>query len=143
MKKKLNCVLLVDDDESDNFFHNRILEKAGITDHIEIALNGKEALDFLTTKAKCEKPESSYCQPELIFLDINMPVMDGWEFLEQYHKLPDIQKGKIIIVMLTTSHNISDTARAEKKFNIGWFKNKPLTMQMINEIMQYHFPDYI
>ncbi|MCX6268633.1 MAG: response regulator, partial [Bacteroidetes bacterium] len=67
MKKKLNCVLLVDDNESDNFIHARILEKSGITEHIEIAVNGKDALDFLTTKGKCGQTDDKYSQPELIF----------------------------------------------------------------------------
>ena len=143
MKKKLNCVLLVDDNESDNFLHKRVLEKSGITDRIEIAMNGKEALDLLITKGKCGQPESSYCQPELILLDINMPVMDGWEFLEEYQKLEESQKGKIVFIMLTTSSNLVDMARADMMFKSIYFQYKPLTLAMVGEIMQKHFPDYL
>jgi len=142
MKKKLNCVLLVDDNESDNFLHKWIIEKAGITDHIGIAENGIEALDFLTSKWRCGQPESSYCQPELILLDINMPVMDGWQFLEEYDKLEDVQKGKVVVIMLTTSLNPADIAKTKKRFGNDSFKYKPLTLEMINEIMQKHFPEF-
>ena len=142
MKKKLNCVLLVDDNESDNFLHKWIIEKAGITDHIGIAENGIEALDFLTSKWRCGQPESSYCQPELILLDINMPVMDGWQFLEEYDKLEDVQKGKVVVVILTTSFNPADIAKTEEKFGTGYFLCKPLTLGMISDIMQKHFPEF-
>jgi CheY-like chemotaxis protein len=143
MKKKLNCVLLVDDNEADNFLHKKILEKSGITDHIEIVMNGKEALDFLTGKLRCGQTESSNCPPELIFLDINMPVMDGWEFLEEYLNTADVQKSKIIVIVLTTSLNPSDRKGPEKILKGSCFQFKPLTLQSINEIMQVHFPDYL
>jgi len=142
MNKKLNCILLVDDNDSDNFIHKRVIEKAGIANCIEIALNGKEALEFLVTKGKCGKPDSSYSQPDLIFLDINMPVMNGWEFLEAYQKLDDIQKGKVVIVMLTTSLNPNDMAMAEKNLGSGCFQYKPLTPEALSGIMQKHFPEY-
>jgi len=143
MKQKLNCVLLVDDNESDNFIHKRVLVKAGITNHIEIATNGQEALDFLTTTRKGDPSEKRYLQPELIFLDINMPVMDGWEFLEEYQKLDDIQKGRAVFIMLTTSCNPADRARAELIIGHDCFRYKPLTIRMINDILQKYFPDYL
>jgi CheY-like chemotaxis protein len=143
MKKKLNCVLLVDDDESDNFFHKRVIEKAGITERIGIALNGKEALDFLVLKGDYRQSDSPYCQPELIFLDINMPVMDGWEFLEEYHKLEEVQKGNIVFILLTTSLNPADKTRAKKVIERVHFQFKPLTLDIINTIIQKYFPDYL
>jgi CheY-like chemotaxis protein len=143
MKKKLNCVLLVDDNESDNYIHKRVLEKSGITEMVEVAMNGKEALDFLTEKGACGRPDGAYCQPELIFLDINMPIMDGWEFLEEYQKLEEGQKGKIVFIMLTTSLNPVDKTKAEKLLENGCFYFKPLTLQMINEIMKQRFPEYL
>lgn len=143
MKKKLNCVLLVDDNESDNFIHKRVIQKAGIANQIEVALNGKEALEFLTAKSASGNPASSYTQPELIFLDINMPVMDGWEFLHEYQKLDVSQKGKIVFIMLTTSLNPADKIKAEKMLKNGCFQYKPLTLEMIDEIIQKHFPEYL
>jgi CheY-like chemotaxis protein len=141
--KKLNCVLLVDDNESDNFIHKRVLEKSEITKSIAVALNGQEALDFLKTKINKPQSEDAYCQPDLIFLDINMPVMDGWEFLDEYHKLENDQKGKVVFIMLTTSLNPVDRSRAEQMITGGCFQFKPLTQEMINTIMKIHFPEYL
>ena len=136
MKKKLNCVLLVDDNEADKYLHTLVLKESIITDNIEIAMDGEEALDFLTSRGK-DLP------PDLIFLDINMPVMDGWTFLEEYEKLDEILKSKVVILMLTTSVNPSDKNRMEQWNGSVDFLNKPLTLEMIDEIMQKYFPEYL
>lgn len=143
VKKKLNCVLLVDDDKGTNFINHMIIKKADIADHVEIVLNGKEALDFITNKGKYEKAGDVFPQPILTLLDINMPVMDGWEFLEAYHALDERQKGKIIIIMLTTSLNPDDKTRADDISEVSDFKSKPLSLETVQEIMQTHFPDYL
>ncbi len=137
MTNKLNSVLLIDDDEGTNYINRKIVENADIAHHIQTTLNGKEAIQYLTHTGIYE--QLAYPQPELILLDINMPVMDGWEFLEAYHHLEESQKTKAIIVMLTTSFNPDDKTRAEKNANISGFKYKPLTMEMVNEIMTEHF----
>lgn len=143
MKKKLNCVLLIDDDLGTNFINQIFIKKANITDNIQTVLNGKEAIDFITNKGKYEKVGNIFAQPMLTLLDINMPVMDGWEFLEAYKNLEVHQKGQIVIVMLTTSLNLDDKKRAENISDVSGFKNKPLTLQIIEDIMQKHFPDYL
>jgi CheY-like chemotaxis protein len=143
MKKKLNGVLLVDDNEADNYIHLLVLKESGITDHIEIAMDGEEALDFLINRRKAGLASGQDLPPELIFLDINMPVMDGWTFLEEYDKLDDELKSRIVFVMLTTSINPADKRRlAERKEQID-FLHKPLTLELINEIMHRHFPEYL
>ena len=142
MKKKLSRVLLVDDNESDNYIHKKVIEKAGITDFIGIALNGEEAIDFLTTSWALGQKVNTDCAPSLIFLDINMPVMNGWEFLEAYRKLDEYQKGHVAIIMLSASLNSADIARTEKMLGSGCFINKPLTLKSLDEIMQKRFPEY-
>jgi len=141
MNKKLNCVLLVDDDDATNYLSKMVIDITGVTDHIEVALNGKEALEFLTRKGKYGNGDNSYPKPDLILLDINMPVMDGWEFMAAYHNLDEIQKSKIIIVMITTSFNPDDKKRAESISEIAGFRHKPLTVEMFEEILKKHFPD--
>jgi CheY-like chemotaxis protein len=143
MKKKLNCVLLVDDDKGTNFINEMIIKKSGIAERIQTVLNGKEALDFITNKGKYESAGDVYPQPMLTLLDINMPVMDGWEFLEAYHALEEFQKGKIIIVMLTTSLNPDDKTRAEGISEVSDFKSKPLSREAFADIIKTHFPDCI
>lgn len=130
MSKRLNCVLLIDDDEDDNFLHQLILVKANITEHIHVAENGIEALRLLVE----EKLE-----PELIFLDINMPKMDGWEFLDSYRKLVKIETDKTVIIILTTSINPAEKERSKITSGVAGFQSKPMTESMIKEILQKHF----
>ncbi len=135
MKKKLECILLVDDNEEDNFFHTIIIERMNITNKIEVAQNGLEALEFLNKEGQII--------PELMFLDINMPRMNGWEFLEKYKDLNDEQKSRIIIMMLTTSANPDDIQRAKEIEEVTGFKTKPLSPEMLNDILNNYFPDYL
>ena len=139
MKKKLNCVLLVDDDEADNYFHSMVIKESGITNHIEIAMDGEEALDFLI--ARCKEGLGQDLPPELIFIDINMPGMDGWTFFDEYDKLDDVLKSKIVFVILTTSINPADERRTENRKERIDFLHKPLTLEMIHEIVEEHFPE--
>jgi len=133
MREKLKCILLVDDDREDNEFHKMVIEEMNITERIEIALNGLEALNFLKRE--------NQTAPDIIFLDVNMPKMNGWEFLEEYHKLTREQKAKVVIIMLTTSQNPADNKRAEQFPDIAGFNSKPLTEEMMNKILARYFPE--
>lgn len=139
MKKKLENILLVDDDDDCNYFHKRLLNDMKCAENVEVTTDGQEALDYLTTKVG----DGKYPQPQIIFLDINMPVMDGWEFMEEYHNLDTMQKGEIVLIMLTTSLNPDDKARASKFEEIKDFQNKLLTRKRMEEIFAEHFPEYI
>ena len=139
MKRLLNCVLLIDDDEDDNFFHQRIIQKANITHRIDTVENGEEAITYLTTPSE----NSRYPQPDLIFLDINMPRMNGWEFLEAYQKLDSDQQGGTIVIMLTTSLNPADISKAKDISQVNDYKTKPLDREMLKEIVDRYFPDYL
>lgn len=142
MKKKLNCVLLVDDDEATNYLNSIYIEEADIAERIETVLNGREALDYLTSRGKHKIKDELHPQPDLILLDINMPVMDGWDFIQAYKKLDDDMKNNIIIAMLTTSLNPDDKLKAEKISEISVFEHKPLSKKMLKELMEKYFPNY-
>ncbi|SFU46297.1 Response regulator receiver domain-containing protein [Pustulibacterium marinum] len=133
--KKLKNILLVDDDIATNFINKKIINDSHCAEHVDAVTSGKAALDYLVSKTE------NLDQPELIFLDINMPAMNGWEFLEEYKKLKDSQKAKIIIVMLTTSLNPDDYDKAKEIPEIDDFKNKPLNNQAIEDIMTKYFPE--
>jgi CheY-like chemotaxis protein len=136
----LQCILLIDDDDATNFVHEIIIEKAGIDTHVQVAKNGYEALKFLSKKGDYSN-EIKFPQPGIIFLDINMPRMNGWEFLEAYKMLPDEQKGKIVIAMLTTSLSLDDEKRANNYMgdDLREFLRKPLTVENLNDIVAKYF----
>ena len=134
LKKKLSCILLIDDDFDDNVFHRIVIGKTGIAESIDEANDGVEALEHLKARAT---------PPELIFLDINMPRMNGWEFLEEYSHLDATQKAKTIIVMLTTSANPDELKKAKEIEEVSGFKTKPLSREMLTEIMQQFFRDHL
>jgi CheY-like chemotaxis protein len=136
----LYCVLLIDDDEATNFFNQILIKKTNIDVMVQCAVNGQEALDFLTCKGKFAAA-TEFPQPGLIFLDINMPVMNGWEFLDEYNKLPEEQKAKIVLAMLTTSMNPDDEARAKNNERTNGFIRKPMTLPQIEEIVAKYFPE--
>jgi len=136
MKRKLNCILLIDDDESTNFLNELVIKHVDCTEKVVVVQSGREGLNYLRSIHNGQHP-----QPELIFLDINMPAMNGWEFLEEYGKLDELEKGKVILVMLTTSNNPDDQAKAQTINKIQDFHNKPLTAQMLQKILRTHFAD--
>jgi CheY-like chemotaxis protein len=135
MKSKLNCILLVDDDNDCNFFHKRLLQEMNCTEKIQVATNGAEALEFLKT---C----SGDYVPDIILLDINMPKVNGWEFLEAYEKLPIQFKAKIVLIMLTTSLNPDDRVKASTFPSVKGFKEKYLDEGMLQDILKEHFADH-
>lgn len=137
MKRKLNCILLIDDDEPTNFLNKMVIEEVDCTERIEIMQSAREALRYLSNTTN----KGKYPQPDLIFLDINMPAMDGWEFLEKYNQLHNEQKAKIIVVMLTTSFNPEDELKARNIAGVSGFRNKPLTTDVLKQILHQHFPD--
>ena len=138
MKRKLNCVLLIDDDEPTNFLNKMIIEETGLVNEVRVTQSACEALDYLSGKEQGEGSDKPP-MPELIFLDINMPAMDGWEFLERYDRLSPEQKSSIIVVMLTTSFNPEDELKASGISYISSYRNKPLTQEIIMEILEEHF----
>jgi CheY-like chemotaxis protein len=130
----LHCTLLVDDDPTTNYLNRKLLEKLDVTEQVLVALNGQEALQVLA--AECT--EASPTCPALIFLDVNMPVMDGFSFLAAYQQLPQIKQQSIVIVMLTTSMHPRDLQRLEA-LPVAGFLSKPLNSAKVNDIMQAHF----
>ncbi len=133
---KLDSILLVDDDQATNFINTMLIEDMGIAKELLIALNGQEALEIISKRCL-----GGTC-PDLILLDINMPVMNGFEFLEAYKNLGFAGSKSVVIVMLTTSLNTNDLAKVPGT-NTSRFLNKPLTEEALNDILQTHFAQHL
>jgi CheY-like chemotaxis protein len=135
-KRKLNSILLIDDDEVTNFYNAHVIKRMEVAEHIHFEINGEEALNYLIHKAD---HAADYVRPDLIFLDINMPVMNGFEFLAEYEKLPAPDKSHHMIVMLTTSLHEDDLRRAGEFNCVSAYYPKPLDTTSINEIIEKYF----
>ena len=130
--RKISSILLVDDDETTNFVNQMLLEDLEVTDQILTATNGEEALALI--KQQCANDSC----PTLVLLDINMPVMNGFEFLAAYDQLETASKQSVVVVMLTTSLNPDDLNRLDDLPSQG-FLNKPLTSEMVEQVIETHF----
>ncbi|MBW8687468.1 response regulator [Chitinophaga rhizophila] len=135
MKRKLSSILLIEDDEATNFISQMVIKRLDCAEHVHVSWNGADALDYLKN---CVQPSCSL-QPDLILLDINMPGLNGWEFLDEYQKLQAAGKEDTVVVMLTTSLNPEDKNRATSNPSVTAFKNKPLTPSIMEEILSQYF----
>ncbi|MEP7106856.1 MAG: response regulator [Ferruginibacter sp.] len=139
MNEKLNCIMVIDDDEPTNFISTMLIEEANCTRHLQIVESGKKAMDYLENVKSCGNEKNCFIQPDLIFLDINMPRMNGWEFLDEYKKLKNSRLAKMVIIMLTTSLNPDDELKADNIPEVAGFEKKPLTTEMIHRVIKTYF----
>lgn len=131
-EKKYRSVMLIDDNEIDNLINQKMIESASITEHIYIHTGAKSAIEFLRNMEKLDLADKVL--PDIIFLDIDMPLMDGFQFLDEFEKLTMATKKKCRIVMLTSSINPQDFNRSKKYVNVKLYLNKPLTHDSILEL---------
>jgi CheY-like chemotaxis protein len=123
MKKK---VIIVEDDIIFQVITKRMVMKMGLDDQPSIFANGLEALNFLER----ERPDP---KASLIFLDINMPVMSGWEFLDEISVREEFSTYPVI--MATSSINDSDTEKAKEYAQIIAYLNKPLNQDELQSLV--------
>lgn len=125
--------MLIDDNPDDNFFHEREIKQNNPENIVVTQNSAAKALEYLKLNADGSP------HPDLIFLDINMPRMNGWEFLKEYNRLDEKFRSQILIVMLTTSENPDDLAKAKQWSFVADYRSKPLTEAMMGEIINKYF----
>jgi CheY-like chemotaxis protein len=126
----LDLVLLVDDNDTDNFISKRFIELNKFASQIEVKTSGKDALEYLeTNQNNLDK------LPNLIFLDINMPITDGFVFLYEFEQLNPIIKEKCKVAILSSSKNQRDITRIADNDYVIKHIVKPLTADSLKEVL--------
>ncbi len=136
--KDLECILLVDDNQSTNFLHEFLIKKTKIDTQVQVAKDGITALEYLTSD-NVNYSTTNNIHPGIILLDLNMPEMNGWEFLEEFKKLPKEQKNKTIILMVTSSINEDDKKLAASFSDITDFICKPINQVFLQKTIDSNF----
>jgi len=125
--------MLIDDNEIDNLINQKMIEASGITQHIYIHTGARSAIEFLNNIEGLEGL-SSQVLPDVIFLDIDMPLMDGFQFLDEFEQMGDEIKNKCRVVMLTSSINPQDVNKSKKYSYVKKYINKPLSHQNLEKL---------
>ena len=121
-------ILLIDDSAATNNFHNRILTRLNFAEEIIITTNGREGLDYLN--------QTTYL-PEIIFLDLNMPILDGFEFLSMLDETFEVKNvEKPMVVILSSSEESIDQERCSTLYTPLIFGTKPLTIVQLSKIQE-------
>lgn len=133
MTKKLDTILLLDDNPATNFIHKKFISKVNCAKQIVAFQSGVEALEYLQS----DKTKT----PELLLVDINMPIMDAWEFLAEFQKTKPEESKEAKVILLSTAMTPKDMEKAEAIDIISGVRLKPLTVKTVREIMDKFFKE--
>lgn len=128
----LDTIVLIDDNPADNFYHRIIINDANIASDIIEFEAVTNALHHLIKDGNSERIN-------MIFLDINMPLQDGFSFLENYSKIKPALDTKIVVVILTNSLNQRERRKAEQSSLVDNYLTKPLTAEDLEMLIAKHF----
>lgn len=133
----INKVFCIDDDQITLVLCDMVIKKSGFAKEVITAKNGKEGLAWFSAYFSKNNPEPKQDPPQVIFLDLNMPVMNGWDFLEDYlmkytERLPETK-----VVILSSTVNPEDFMRANRYNTVIDFINKPLTPEGLEELREH------
>ena len=135
MMTKIRGILLVDHDSGINLIHRTIIEDSGYGELIKVSEYPEEALEVLGSVASGEVGSDEWF-PSIVFLDINMPGMNGFQFIEKFEQFPPSFRDEISIVMLTTSLNPADLEESTVHKGVKAFVPKPLDMESFAETLE-------
>ncbi|WP_103069264.1 response regulator [Aquimarina sediminis] len=132
MSRNLNNVCIIDDDNIYISLLSKIIELKKLSDSILVFNNGKEALDFFIDSIP---KQNTIDIPQIIFLDINMPVMDGWKFLEEFSKIKNGIFEKITLYVVSSSIDSRDIERAKSIDIVTDYLTKPITLKDFERVL--------
>jgi CheY-like chemotaxis protein len=134
MTDALNHIVLIEDNETTSFLNNRLLSRLGVARQVSSFSKADEALDFLWGAQAGDKQ----AVPDLVFVDLKMPGMSGFDFLERYSQLPAEAQARTVVAVLTTSMHGADTARVAQYPNVEYL-TKPLTEEKMQRLLTKRF----
>jgi CheY-like chemotaxis protein len=126
-------VLLVDDDHIFNFLNEKIIARIGFANEIHTASNGQEAINIISRLS-----QNSSTVPEIIFLDLNMPVMDGFEFIETFNTMDLPEQERMVIIVVSSSADPRDIERVQS-MGVKYYISKPVTEESIRLVLSKEF----
>ena len=126
---KINTVCVIDDDKIYSFAIKHIINRSGIAENIIFFNNGRVAMDFLN-----QQIQQRHSLPDLILLDLNMPVLDGWQFLEEFETIKNALKNTIPIYIVSSSIDEEEHSRARSIKSVNDFITKPITISTLQNI---------
>jgi len=130
---KYYAVMLIDDNEIDNLINQKMIEASGIAEHIYTHTGARSAIEFLKNMEKLNDAGKEVL-PDMIFLDIDMPLMDGFQFLDEFENLDEATKDHCGVVMLTSSISPADVNKSKKYEYVKKYINKPLTQENLEKL---------
>lgn len=130
----VETVLMIDDDKATIFINKRIINRHNKFNNVVSALGGVEGLKYLKSIDKNDDKK-----PQLIFLDLNMPCMSGWDFIEEYKNLDQEIINGVKLIILTTSSDPKDISKSKKMDTVNGFINKPLSLLSLDKVYETHF----
>ncbi len=122
-------VAIVDDDKIFHMMAVRLMQLTNVSDRFLTFINGREAIEYLEKNKNCESQI-----PDTLFLDINMPIVDGWAFLEKYDSIHASLAKEVKIYMVSSSIDPRDTDRAKKNKHVLDYISKPVSKEHLLEI---------
>jgi CheY-like chemotaxis protein len=128
--KNINILALVDDDDTYVYITKKIIEKSEQVKEVRVFKNGLDAIDYLK-----QNINDTYELPDVIFLDLSMPIMDGWQFLDEFATMDSNNLKKIIIYICSSSISPHDFNRAKEISAVSDFIIKPITKVKFTEIL--------
>ncbi|KOS05050.1 hypothetical protein AM493_02630 [Flavobacterium akiainvivens] len=127
MTNTTHTIMLIDDNKIDNLFHARVVKKHSDTIEVIVKDSAEDGLEYLSGN------QGAF--PDIIFLDINMPGMSGWDFLEAFRKLEQNSLDTLIMVMLGTFETATPEMQTKIDGLFAGFAPKPLTKETVDEVM--------
>ncbi|MDN5203244.1 response regulator [Fulvivirgaceae bacterium BMA10] len=130
--RKANAVMVIDDDKVNNFIFKKVITSSQIAEDIIMHYGVTDALNDINEMLE----NHPHDLPDLIFLDINMPILSGWDFLEAYKELVPKFSKKVNLFMFSSSVSSNDIERAKSYDEVEDYISKPLTLDILEDIQR-------